>query len=299
MIVYGDRPFAEIGEPALAVTDERRGLLAVAGAADFRSPVPVGVYDTRDLSCRALVHSRHKVHAMAFHPTLPLLAIGTGQYDGGYHFGGELFLLSLETGVAAPLIEHLPGYDASGRQILGLEWLDDQALRVVMAPPDDWDDPDAWTEGHVAVVRRTDWGRVPPRSVTSYDLVGPRIPAPRPDGREAARAAVTRLGKGWEPRRNVHAVEAPLWIFRTDRPATALDAGDDAVYVAYDDGEIVVLDLHTGTVRGRGPLTIGAVSVLPTALTVAGPGRLLVGTGDGRILDCPAGPGGLGAGPRI
>ncbi len=96
------------------------------------------------------------------------------RYDGGYHFKGELFLLSLETGVAVPLIE------PPGRQVLGLEWLDEQALRVLMAPPDDWKDPDARTEGHVAVVRRSDWSTVPPGSLTSYDLAGPQVPAPRP-----------------------------------------------------------------------------------------------------------------------
>ena len=85
--ILGDRPFAEAGDPVLAVTDERRGLLAVAGAHEFGGPAPVGVYRTDDLACRALFRSRHPVHAMAFHPTLPLLVVGTGRYDGGYFFG--------------------------------------------------------------------------------------------------------------------------------------------------------------------------------------------------------------------
>src|SRR4051812_15882258 len=33
------------------------------------------------LACRALLRSRYAVHTMAFHPTLPLLMIGTGRYD--------------------------------------------------------------------------------------------------------------------------------------------------------------------------------------------------------------------------
>jgi hypothetical protein len=80
----------------------------------------------------------------------------------------------------------------------------------------------------------------------------------------------------------------PCWVFRTDRPTTALDTDDDSIYIACDDGEIVALDLHDGTVRWRQHLTIGAVSVVPTALTVAGQGRLLIGTSDGRVLDCSA-----------
>jgi hypothetical protein len=200
--ILGDRPFAEIGDPALAVSDDRRGLLGVAGTSGFGGRVPVGVYGTGDLACRALFRSRHPVHAMAFHPTLPLLAVGTGRYDGGYFFEGEPLLLSLETGTAVSVIEH-----RLGRQVLGLEWLDEESLRVLMAPPDDWQDRDAFAEGHVAVVRRTDWTAVPPASLTGHDLAGPRVPAPRPDGREAGRRAVTRLSTGWEPRRDVSAVE--------------------------------------------------------------------------------------------
>jgi hypothetical protein len=133
--ILGDRPFAEVGDPALAVADERRRLLAVAGTHEFGSAAPVGVYGTDDLACRALLRARYPVHAMAFHPGLPILAVGTGSYDGGYFFEGELLLLDLETGTAASLIEH-----ELGRQVLGLEWLNEQELCVLMAPPDDWQD---------------------------------------------------------------------------------------------------------------------------------------------------------------
>ncbi|MFJ5711676.1 hypothetical protein [Streptomyces sp. NPDC093105] len=137
--ILGDRPFAEAGEPALTVTDERRDLLAVAGTRtpvaglpDFGFTAPVGVYGTDDLACRALLRARHPVHALAFHPALPLLAVGSGAYDGGYFFEGELLLLDLETGRTTSLIEH-----PLGRQVLGLEWLGEHALRVLMAPYDD------------------------------------------------------------------------------------------------------------------------------------------------------------------
>lgn len=80
--------------------------------------------------------------------------------------------------------------------------------------------------------------------------------------------------------------EQPDWIFRTDRAATDLDTDTETAYVTYDDGEIVALHLNDGTVRWRGHLTVAAVPAIATALTVAGPGRLLIGTSDGRILDC-------------
>ncbi|GAA3091364.1 hypothetical protein GCM10017562_73160 [Streptomyces roseofulvus] len=87
--ILGDRPFAEVGEPALTVRDENRGLLAVAGTRtavagmpDFGFITPVGVYRVEDLTCTTLPHAHHPVHAMAFHPTLPVLAVGSGAYDG-------------------------------------------------------------------------------------------------------------------------------------------------------------------------------------------------------------------------
>ncbi|WP_354645229.1 hypothetical protein [Kitasatospora camelliae] len=185
----GDDPFAEIGDPLLAVVDKRRGLLAVAGAHEYDEAKTVGVFHVTDLARRRwLLGSQHPVHAMAFHPTRPLLAVGTGEYDGGYHFEGELLLVHLETGTVLSLIEH-----DLGRQVLGLEWLNDQDLRVLMAPSDDWKDPKAHVEGHTAVVRRADWTAVQAKSLTGPDLAGPRVPTPRPDHREAARQTVARL----------------------------------------------------------------------------------------------------------
>lgn len=185
-------PFSAVEEPALAVRDERRDLLAVAGRSEYGVPAPVAVYDTSDLGCRLLVHSRFPVHAMAFHPALPLLAVGTGRYDGGYFFEGELLLLHLETGETRSLIE-----DEIGRQVLELEWVDEEALRILMAPPDDWQDERARVEGHATVVHRGDWAAVPARSLTSVDLAGPRVSASRPDGRQAARQMLAELGRTW------------------------------------------------------------------------------------------------------
>ena len=501
--ILGDRPFAEVGDPVLTVDDENPGLLAVAGTHvavagmhEFGRSAPVGVYGIDDLTCRALFRARYPVHAMAFHPSLPLLAVGTGDYDGGYFFEGELLLLNLETGSATSLIEH-----ELGRQVLGLEWLSEQELRVLLAPPDDWQDRGAWSEGHLAVMHRPDWRVVPPRSITGCELAGPRVAAPRTDRREDARQMVSGLSTNWDPRRNVRAVEElsdgrvvatldgiqleawlpsgrrqwavrdddgggrdivvaadeksawvglvrppweeraqavvrlalqdgaqldhkapagpvslvrcadglpalapagrngersrlpirrgsriyfretvstkgewqpgsgeawlaaadlgaipaaerpreprgsevdhlcpyswrpgethfagpgvetadgdliyagtvyhghglqpggsfvvrrtvaseePTWVFRTDRKATDLDHDMETVYVTYDDGEIVGLGLRDGDVRWRRHLAVAGVPVVAAALTVAGPGRLLIGTTDGRILDCSA-----------
>ncbi|SFD42930.1 hypothetical protein [Streptomyces aidingensis] len=81
---------------------------------------------------------------------------------------------------------------------------------------------------------------------------------------------------------------APRWVFRTDRQATALDADPDtiSISISYDDGEIVALALADGSVSWRQYLTVGEVPAIPTALTITQPGRLLIGTSDGRILLC-------------
>lgn len=393
--MLGDRPFAEVGEPALAVRGA--GLLAVAGTFDHdRATAPVGVYDTATLRCRALLRARFPVCAMAFHPGLPLLAVGGGRYDGGYFFEGELRLLDLETGEAASLFEY-----PLGRQVLELEWLSEHDLRLVLAPQDDWEDDTARTEGHVATVHRLDWRSRPPEPVDG-EVAGPRVPAPRVDRRAEARAELDRLSTAWEGRRDIRTIREladgrivasldgvreegwrpageklwsipgdrdpvaglrvrhagrtyqrevgdfddcwltadakrllpysweagenhlpgpgaetgdgdlvyagtvhcgrglqpggsfvvrrdlttgrPRWVFRTDRPATDLDADDRTVYTAYDDGEIVALGLGDGIVRWRQGLVIAGVAAVPTALTVTTHGRLLVGTSDGRIL---------------
>ncbi|WSB50682.1 hypothetical protein OHA00_26565 [Streptomyces cellulosae] len=113
---------------------------------------------------------------------------GEREYDGGYFFEGELLLVHLETGTAVSLIDH-----HLGRQVLGLERLSHQELRVLMAPPDDWKDGKAHVEGHPAVVHRSDWTAVEAKSLTGRDLAGPRGPAPRLDHREDAKRAVARL----------------------------------------------------------------------------------------------------------
>ncbi|MDQ1026516.1 hypothetical protein QF035_004098 [Streptomyces umbrinus] len=201
MAASGEHPpdgwaFLGIGDPLLVVHDERRGLLAVAGTDADAGTTPVAVYQSRYFARSALIRSRFPVHAMAFHPRRPLLAVGTGRYDGGYFFEGELLLLHLKTGAVVSLIEHW-----LGRQVLGLEWLDEQSLRVLMAPPDDWQDEAAHEHGHVAVANRTDWTTVPAQSLTGQDLAGPRIPAPRPNPHDEAQRAVATLRSVWEAQR--------------------------------------------------------------------------------------------------
>ncbi|MGA4545711.1 PQQ-binding-like beta-propeller repeat protein [Uniformispora flossi] len=142
---------------------------------------------------------------LAFHPTLPLLAIGTGDYDGGYLFEGELLLLDLDSGRCVSALTY-------AREVRGLRWVDRCSLEVVVAPTDDYKDDEACRAGHTAVVVRDDWASVPDRSIEATELAGPRALFARPDERPEARKAVLDLSAGagsvWSPRRQVWDVES-------------------------------------------------------------------------------------------
>ncbi|MGW6411753.1 hypothetical protein ACWF95_31825 [Streptomyces vinaceus] len=220
--VLGDGPFAEIGEPSLAVVDERSRSIAVggdlgsvqwsgSGTADSRwTRHRIGVYGQRGLRCRHVVRSRYPVRALAFHPVLPLLAVGTGCYDGGYSFEGELLLIRLDSGEVVSALE-------SPREVLSVEWRSETALRLVLAPCDDWENPQAHEQGHAVVVARSDWGAVGQGEISAEEPAAPGEPvapgesAVRPDHSEEARRILADLaasaGRQWSVRRRVWAVE--------------------------------------------------------------------------------------------
>ena len=214
--VFGNGPFAEIGEPALAVVDDRSRMIAAAGdlgglhwsggaTADRGwTGWRIGVYEQDGLRCRHLVRSRYPVRSLAFHPALPLLAVGTGRYDGGYSFDGELLLIHLDTGDVVSALPHQ-------RDVLSVEWLSETAIRLVLAPYDDHDNPQAHEQGHASVVTRADWGAVGERAIGPEELLSPAEPAVRPDRCAEARRLLANLaaadGRQWSVRRRVWAVE--------------------------------------------------------------------------------------------
>ena len=51
---------------------------------------------------------RYGVNDIAFHPSLPVVAIATGSYDGGWAFEGELALWNWDTGEHALVIQQIP-----------------------------------------------------------------------------------------------------------------------------------------------------------------------------------------------
>ncbi|MFC8722942.1 hypothetical protein [Kitasatospora sp. NPDC057198] len=182
---------APLGEPAVAVADPERRLLAVACADGYGEALDLGLFETGAAPrlVRRLTFGL-SVNALAFHPELPLLAVGTGDYDGGHRFEGGLFLVDLDAPSRGPRALFARRTD---RQVLALHWPDPQRLRLHLAPPDDEGDRAAHTEAHTVLLHRTDWTAVPSGSLTGQHLRGPRGPFPRPDGRAAARALAARL----------------------------------------------------------------------------------------------------------
>ncbi|WP_327141539.1 hypothetical protein [Nocardia sp. NBC_01327] len=218
--ILGDRPFAEIGEPSAVVVDEERYLVAVGGDMGYLGwsgcgttnyrwrQYRVGLYGTQDLRCRWVVDSRWPVHSMAFHPTLPIVAVGTGSYDGGYSYEGELLILDLRSGLSTSVLRW-------ARELMHVEWADKRALRILAAPVDSFPggryDAAAHSYAYSAVLERPDWSDVAGKSVQAEELIGPRVEFQRPSresvtGRGiAALAALT--GRPWEPRRQVWDVQ--------------------------------------------------------------------------------------------
>ncbi|MER6256301.1 hypothetical protein ABT224_33620 [Streptomyces sp. NPDC001584] len=187
--ILADRPHAETGRSVLTVPAPTGTPVVIGGhdPTDTEDGYPIGVYaapvrgaeaidPTDDGRALRWLRTSWPLQAAAFHPTLPLLVLGTGSYDGGYFFEGELFLLDLASGERRNLFA-----DDCRREVRSLEWTDAHTLRLLLAPSDDWQDRAARSEGHQVDLARPDWRAVPARSLGHEDLRGPRVPAPRPE----------------------------------------------------------------------------------------------------------------------
>ncbi len=86
--------------------------------------------------------------------------------------------------------------------------------------------------------------------------------------------------------RRTYPAGEPRWVFPADHQATALDAGDGLVYITFNSGELVILHAEDGNVHRRQDLRVNGHVVVPLSLARLGPGRLAIGTLDGRVLAC-------------
>lgn len=214
--VIGDGPFVEVGTPTALATSP--ALVVVGG--DLGSPqwegqevaqrcdetlgwFPIAIYRRADLACLHVLTSKWEVNAAAIHPDGRLIAIGTGAYDGGWAFEGELLLHDLEHGTTTSVLK-------TRRMVKELEWSDGQTLDLVVAPSGG-DVP--WPDVPYAscTLQRPSWLDVEDRSI-DLDLE-PSVPVATTDySRDALQRELVELaernGLAWTLRRQVWAVAA-------------------------------------------------------------------------------------------
>ena len=187
----GDSPLTEIGIPRSFAADEQRGLIAV-GSRDADS-VPrryyIRVYERDTRRRLLLVHSTFPVNSLAFHPTRPLLAAGTGSYDGGMSFYGELLLIHLDSGILVSALSE----SREVRTVVWRSWRHGRVLDLGLAPYSDIElGREAYTVGFDAVVERADWLSVPLGGIERGELDGPMRENARTETEETALKAVQR-----------------------------------------------------------------------------------------------------------
>jgi hypothetical protein len=292
--VLGAGPFVEIGHPTAVATSG--DLIAVGGtlghpqwsARDVASRSrphagwePVGVYRAADLACLNVITTDWPVNAVAFHPTLPLLAIGTGSYDGGYAYEGELLLLDLRSWQVTSVLE-------AHREVVSLAWDDEWTLGIAVMPRTD-EEPE---EPLLLTARRPDWDAPRAKMITIPDSM-PVAPTTEPvDARVVVEGLCRDRGVHWAPRRRVWAVHAladgsvlaasegvalERWAPGADRPTWSVPGAVGCqIKVAPDErtalvnvqprnwdgpGTIKTVDLGTGVVTSEHDLGFSAVLV--------------------------------------
>ncbi|ROV68527.1 PQQ-binding-like beta-propeller repeat protein [Streptomyces globisporus] len=297
--ILADRFRAEFGRSVLTVAAPT-GTHFVLGGHDPQGSAdgyPIGVYAVPPPTAAPRAHlaalqwlrTGWRLRAAAFHPTVPLLVLGTGSYDGGYFFEGEVVLLDLATGEHRHLFE-----EGCRREVRSLEWTDAHTLRILLAPYDDWEDRAAWLEGHRVDLVRPDWRTVPAHSVRHTELTGPRVPASLPEPAPALAAPDAEGPRPGEIRSLTVLPDGDIlltadhvllerWSARGERrwsvpadpdlgggrTAVALPEGDSAWVEALGpshggSGTFLRIALSDGTERGR-RTTPGAASLVSTS----------------------------------
>ncbi|MEU5876472.1 PQQ-binding-like beta-propeller repeat protein [Spirillospora sp. NPDC047279] len=216
----------------------------------------LGIYWADDLRLEHLLRLRWPARSVAFHPSLPLLAVGTGDYDGGYCFDGELLLVDLESGWTRSMLD-------AERDVRLVEWLDDRTLRLLVAPRSE-DTEGAHDHGYEFVLER-DWGGAGEHTISLNTGDKPLVEAPV---RRSAEAELLELSPGWTRRRQVwdvarvgdgrvlavlERVALEAWSVSGEREwAVPDEAGGRQIAVAPDERSAMVnISERTRLVEGR------------------------------------------------
>ncbi|MER7946210.1 hypothetical protein ABTY59_02305 [Streptomyces sp. NPDC096079] len=180
-------PFAELlGGADQAVVSADGRWIAASACWDRHSRV--AVYRAADLSLAHLLTFTEEAEPIAFHPTLPLLAVGLDNSDEYLRAGG-LTLLEADTG-------HRVDFTDPGRGIDLVRWRDPRTLELTFRAVD----PDCEYVHHVCrpTVVRTDWRGLAPDALDLTALHAPPLDeVTYPDtgsARELLRSLAARAG---------------------------------------------------------------------------------------------------------
>lgn len=264
--VLGDGPFAEAGRPS-AIDHSPDGEVIVVGGR------VLAVYRADDLSCVHRVETDWPINVIACHPTLPMAVIGTGNYDGGWSYRGELLHLDLVTGAVVSLLTDL-------REVRDVSWRNPWTLDLVLAITHDEAYGAHGSTWLTCAIRRYDWDQPTAGMVEVPRWEYPISYEPRDRAAEAA-AELGRIGRSrgldWVPRPEVRALEAlphNRILATLDGVLTEVDLGTGAVLSRTDVPLLTRHDLGRLDVRhAPGPLLLEPVFAgVGVRQWVAGPG---------------------------
>ncbi|MGW0903267.1 hypothetical protein [Streptomyces sp. NPDC002853] len=135
MHLIPDDPFPEIGHPFTTdVSADGRWIAVSCHASGRAGRGRVAVYRTSDLALWDQIVLAQGIEGLAFHPVLPLLAVGTEEGDE-FELRGGLHLYEVET-------RRRTDVAVAGAGVTALGWRDARCLEVTFARPViDYDDP--------------------------------------------------------------------------------------------------------------------------------------------------------------
>ncbi|MFI9213387.1 hypothetical protein ACIGW7_35305 [Streptomyces sp. NPDC053253] len=279
---FHDEPFPELlGHASQVIVSADEQWIAVNSVGSGLSKV--AVYRAADLSCAHLLTFTKDAESIAFHPTLPLLAIGLDNYDA-YQRAGGLTLLEPVTGHRVDLTDPDHGIEP-------IRWLDDRTLELTFFT---WESDDEHLHSRATVVR-DDWLGLTPDALDLRTL--PRTPLPPGTEVEYLDTEPTR----------------PLLEALAERAGRRYDAlGQVRAVAALSDGRVLATRSHAvvecrspdGSLLWSVPAPSGIggsrieVSADERTVRVAVPGPdsrtrtdfPLVATADGTVLDRPSVP---------
>ncbi|GAA2334234.1 hypothetical protein OKJ48_23300 [Streptomyces kunmingensis] len=154
MRLVPDDPFPEIGHPFTTDVSADGRWIAVSCITGGRGERGrIAVYRTSDLALWDQLVLEYGVETLAFHPVLPVLAVGTEESDDEFDRRGGLHLYE-------PEVRRRTDVVVAGASVTGLRWRDACRLEVMFARPVIDDDDEGRETYTRAVAEHDDWAAI-------------------------------------------------------------------------------------------------------------------------------------------